>query len=515
MPSSTQINTVASGTGPEDALKLEQERLQRLSENPPQEIFVVSDFHLGLGRDPVTGRFSRTELFLADEAFSRFLDYCEPNEQKLLVINGDTFDFVRICNCPYRQEEFEEWRNLLAQSGLEKTSADLHFAITRKERVYGLQTDDFKSVWKLLKMAAGHGEFFRALAQWLNCGASLLLTKGNHDLELYWPLVRKAFLVLLQRYGAIPETLDRVFYCDNSILIGNVYLEHGHEYDSQQKIVGEATLPNAPSQLNLPVGIFVNRYLINRIEKLEPFLGAIRPNERILWLVLRRHPLSAITGLFSSLRFLRRALETSRAHNVFWYFIYSISVLLPFVTAILMAVSFFYFRAGNHFSVAKLFSLFGAGTLAPYLVAALKEAWNRFTQLWDLAPRLGEFLSKKLGRTRQPSPAGEDDMSRGVYKTIQTLKFPDASKLYAVMGHTHDQDIQRLPDLDGATTLYLNTGAWIPVWPDDRPDLDGQVLFPFVHFRRITPQEYCHEYLEWRDDRGEPAESYILEPPVD
>jgi len=105
-------------------------------------------------------------------------------------------------------------------------------------------------------------------------------------------------------------------------------------------------------------------------------------------------------------------------------------------------------------------------------------------------------------------------MSQGVYASMEKLKLPAFSRMYAVMGHTHDQDVQRLPNLNGATTLYLNTGTWIPIWPDDRPDLAGQVLFPFVHFRRETSQEYRHEYAEWRDDRGEPAESYILEPPM-
>src|SRR4029077_6877712 len=120
MPSSTQINTVASGAGPEDALKLEQERLQRLSENPPQEIFVVSDLHLCRGRNPETGRFSRTENFLSDQAFSRFLDYAGPGPGKLLFINGYAFDFVRICHHPRKEEEFEEWIAFLKQLGVEK-----------------------------------------------------------------------------------------------------------------------------------------------------------------------------------------------------------------------------------------------------------------------------------------------------------------------------------------------------------------------------------------------------------
>jgi hypothetical protein len=141
-------------------------------------------------------------------------------------------------------------------------------------------------------------------------------------------------------------------------------------------------------------------------------------------------------------------------------------------------------------------AVFGAlGLLAPYLAAAFRE------------------FAKWLVRKRRRKLVGEDDMARGVYTAMQKQKFPVAGRIYAVMGHTHDQDVQSLPPLNGAQALYLNTGTWIPVWPDNRPDLEGQVLFPFVHFRRVAPQEYFHEYLEWRDDRGAPAESYILAPP--
>src|SRR3954449_8712586 len=91
----------ANGTSPIDALGAENERLRPLSDNPPEQIFIVSDFHLGRGRNPRTGRISRTENFLSDQAFYRFLDYAKPGPEKLLLLNGDTFDFVRICHCPH------------------------------------------------------------------------------------------------------------------------------------------------------------------------------------------------------------------------------------------------------------------------------------------------------------------------------------------------------------------------------------------------------------------------------
>jgi UDP-2,3-diacylglucosamine pyrophosphatase LpxH len=496
MPARTTINSAAESANPTDAIQAENARLQALAENPPLEIVTVSDLHLGRGRDAATGRFSRTENFLADEAFRRLLNYITPSAQKLLFLNGDTFDFTRIFECPRSAADFAEWSRFLRQLDVVKDPAELQKSISRTERRFGLGTEDYKCAWKLLQIASGHREFFQALARWINGGGLLVVSKGNHDLELYWPLTRKAFCVLLQGAGAQADALStRMFYCDDSVRFGNVYFEHGHKYDPQQRIVGGPVLADTPSELSLPLGIFVNRYLINPLEKLEPFLGSIRPTERILWLLLRRYPVAAIAVLFRSLRFIRRAFQTSRVRDFFWYAVYIGSIALPPVT-ILLIVGLILFAHGTQLfsDHPRLSTIMGIlGLLAPYLASAFRE------------------FVRWLGRKRQPQ-IGEDDMAKGVYKTIHDVAFPQATRIYAVMGHTHDQDVQSLPDIKGANVLYLNTGTWIPVWPDDRPDLNGHILFPFIHFRRDQTGEYRHQYHEWRDDRGAPAESYILAP---
>jgi len=500
MPDATNIHSGAGSSSPSEAIQAENARLQALIDHPPQEILTLSDFHLGCGRNPSTGRFSRTENFLSDQAFSRLLTYSKAGAEKLLFINGDTFDFARIFRCPSLQEDFQEWSAFLQQLGVMKDAAELQKTVSRREKRFGLETDDYKSAWKLLQIANGHREFFVALANWINAGGLLLLSKGNHDLELYWPLVRKAFGVLMQREGAREDAVrTQVFYCDDSLRIGNIYFEHGHRYDPEQRIEGGPVMATNPDKLSLPLGIFVNRYLINQLEKLEPFLGSVRPTERILWMLLRRHPIAAMAILFRSLRFIRRAFQTSRIRDFFWYAVYIGSIAVPLVTALaIVIVGIFVFAHGPGQFLVKhqrlLTVLSVLGMFAPYLAAAFRE------------------LVRRLQRKREPQ-VGEDGMAAGVYKTIHDLKFPPARQIYAVMGHTHDQDVQRLPDINGVKVLYLNTGTWIPVWPDDRPDLNGQVLFPFVSFRRGQDGEYHHQYLEWRDDRGGPAKSYILEPP--
>jgi UDP-2,3-diacylglucosamine pyrophosphatase LpxH len=482
-----------------DALRAEDERLENLAARPPEEILVVSDFHLCRGRNPVTGRFSRTENFLSDQAFSRFLDYAQPAESKLLLMNGDTFDFVRICHYPIQKTEFEDWSEFLQVLGVTKTAGELKRSISGTEKKFGLKTDDYKSVWKLLEIYKGHPQFFRALTNWISRGGTLLLSKGNHDLELYWPLVRRALRELLRRAGATADRVEAaVLYCDDWYSVANVYFEHGHKYDPQQRIEDSANpvMPDKPSQLKLPLGIFVNRYLINQLEKLEPFLAAVRPTERILWTLLRGHPLSAVAMLYRSLRFIRKAFQTSRVRDFFWYAVYFGSVALPLLT-VLALVGVFVFAKTVFVSHPLVSPILGIlGVFAPYLAAAFREVARRLTR-----------------KRPQRGQVGEDAMARGVYAVLLQLRFPPARRIYAVMGHTHDQDVQRLPDIGDAKVLYLNTGTWTPIWPADRPDLEGQILFPFLRFRKAGPQEYEHEYLEWRDDRGGPAESYILEPP--
>jgi UDP-2,3-diacylglucosamine pyrophosphatase LpxH len=481
------------------SVEQENVRLKLLTErDPPQEILVVSDLHLGRGREPDTRRFACNENFVSDQAFGRWLRAMQPGENKLLILNGDTFDFIRICNCPESPAEFGAWSSLLAKLGVVKSHPQLQSAISVKEKRYGLQTDDYKSVWKLLQIAEGHREFFRALAYWVEHGGSLMMVKGNHDLDLYWPLVRGAFCVFLENEGASNQaTRQRVYYCDSSVCIRNIYFEHGNVYDPQQQIVGGPTLPQDPSQLNLPLASFVARYLINQLEKLEPFIGSIRPTERIPWMLLRSHPVAGIAVLGRSFTFLGRALHLPNKHNAFWYAVFIGTVGLPFVTVAIVALLLLdsnlrQWMVSDHPKLSLVLGL--VGLFAPYIAAAIRESL-----VWM--------------KNRKRLPIGEDELAQSVYQTIRTMPFPAAAKkIYAVMGHTHDQDIQSLPDIGGAKVLYLNTGSWIPVWPEDRPDLAGQTLYPFVRFEKDANGEYDHCYFEWRDDRDQPAEVYIMAP---
>ena len=187
-----------------------------------EDVFIVSDLHIASGRNTM-GVYKGTENFFADEAFSRFLVYAHETKktsQAILVINGDVFDFLRTTEYPVKSKkvkmsmhidhflkfrrsvkpdavnsnaieyEYNEWSNELKKCGITKTTDQLKSSISKNEKEYGLQTDDYKTIYKLIRIRQGHPVFFTALAQWIDKGNKIIIVKGNHDLELYWPAVR-------------------------------------------------------------------------------------------------------------------------------------------------------------------------------------------------------------------------------------------------------------------------------------------------------------------------------------
>ena len=110
-----------------------------------------------------------------------------------LIINGDFIDFLRITDYPDSPRDFNEWLQAIQLVDITNyanaESLNASIAVEQKEG-YGLKTNDFKSVWKLHVSTDGHVKIIEALADWLADGHKLIITKGNHDLEWFWPAVR-------------------------------------------------------------------------------------------------------------------------------------------------------------------------------------------------------------------------------------------------------------------------------------------------------------------------------------
>lgn len=549
----------------------DEKHLSDLAKNPPETILVVSDFHLGMGSDLTTGLVTQRENFFRDRTFARFLAFHKPKPQRsvLLVLNGDSYDFLRIPSVPQTCEELNYWSHTLARLRCHKSPDDLKKAISRREKKFGLRTDDYKSAWKFLRIAQGHPTFFKALAEWVEWGGWVLFVKGNHDLELHWPLVRLAIRDVIHCQGASPEkATERISFCDNSVQMANIYIEHGHRYETLTRVVGPPILPKKETQLNLPLGSFGNRYLVNPIEELEPFIDNIKPIQELLWTLLRRHPLKMLGILYRSWWFFSRIVQHCFRLGPVEGF-QSVWDLLPYLGSLL--VSFFVvvsFTVGwiwqSHWHPAL--SVLGlVGLIAPcVLVRKFRQKWPQFFQAlhrfvgfllylgalgvtvwvgWRIAPQVWGYLKNVsyririlgflglvapylVGVLRDIFPrdlwprrfpqVGEDHFAEGAHAALECHdQHSKAQVLYSVMGHTHVQDVQSLPPIGASRVLYLNSGTWTPLWQKDRPDQIGHIFHPFIRFTKDgsdASDEYKHTYLEWNDDRNAPAESLILDP---
>lgn len=457
----------------------------------PRTMLIVSDLHLGQGRDRRTSRFNPRENFLTAEDFQRLLEYHAPapDEQSLLVLNGDTFDFLRIVTTPRSLEDFRAWKDALQLLGISKTDQDL--AVPKHERTYGLRTQDYKCIWKLLCIEQGHPAFFGALRFWVREGGSLVIVKGNHDLELHWPLVHRHLRLIIG--GDDSGAAQRIHFCDTGYRIANVYVEHGHRFERTTAVRGPAVLPNG-TEINYPPGSMVNRYLVNRLEGMEPFLDNIKPLSMLLRTLARKHPIELLRVAHHCAPILARALRRFWLRETFALAAFFAAFLLPIITG------------------ATIIAYLLVPPFAHWIGTALPATARKIMSVGGLlAPYIGGIIHDLI-RKRKP-PAGEDDYAAGIYEVLQTIA-PAARyrRYYGVIGHTHVADIQYLPPIGNAEAWYLNTGTWIPNWREDRPDLMGHIIRSFVNFS-FENGEYHHQSLEWTLQAEPEAPSVILEPP--
>lgn len=449
-----------------------------------RDIFVVSDLHLASGLQ-ADGNYNGTENFFADESLGRFLDSLRQKangKKMILVINGDFIDFLRIRNIPVSDEDFEEWSLLLANMGIDKSVEELRASIVKKERIYGLKTHDYKSVWKLHHSAKGHPVVFKKLASWLEEGHWLVITKGNHDLEWYWQAVRNCLRYLLAKNIAlnssknVAEILEgvvtpQVYFADNQLLIDKkILVEHGHRYQKVTAVQGPPLLENKV-ELNLPFGSFFNRYLLNRLEIAYPYLDNIRPSENILPVLLReRFPL-AVQVLFKYIPFMLLIIPKKLYWEMFKrLFSFILIIIIPIV------ITIYAIWKGIHINLQ--------GGQEPFWIKELLNLLKNSAYLF-LSYIFGRLLVMvKLSGPESLSGNAEDIFKE--YPEVQIVTF----------GHTHDPEQTKQKE-----QLYFNTGTWIPVYEISAADVRLDKTYTYLHIShddegKIIPQDL----MRWNDD---------------
>ena len=495
-----------------------------------RDVYVISDLHLatGVGDD---GRYLGSENFFYDASLHRFLLYArEKSGAATLIINGDFVDFLRVSCVPgirhrlTRRErfaknarlsrrrnrikklsgkglhtfmtEFEAWSAILREVGIEKTPAELVSSIIDKEEVYGLKTNDYKSVFRLHAVVEGHPEFFDAIAEWLQGGGRLVIVKGNHDLEWYWLAVRNCLRLCLAkrvarmrrargqatgekkedcgdvRSALMEIVLPHITFIDHAALIDkDFYIEHGHPYDPLTRVIGANTV-NDGQELNIPLGSFFNRYLINFLELQYPYLAKVRPTQNILPLMLKNRFLTGLRLLAGHL-------------------------IVIFRTAPRQYISYIF---GQNL-IWRALAMFAIVIGGPALLI-----WRQSTINEPAIIRIVEWVA----------------MLVAAYAAIQCLTYaqlsePDSLAAFArrqferhpnyrliTYGHTHNPDQFRRGE-----QWFYNTGTWIPIVETSAINVRTERTFTFLHIESRDGRLHPGVLMRW-DDQARRADTLVV-----
>jgi UDP-2,3-diacylglucosamine pyrophosphatase LpxH len=467
---------------------------------PKEDILIVSDLHIGAGRT-ADGSYSGTENFFADDSFARMLAHVQKERVEkrghasVLVINGDFVDFLRIVSVPETDADYLEWETILVSIGIaDKHVEELKAAVSDKERDIGLKTHDFKSVWKLHTAATGHPALFAGLATWVQHGHSLIVVKGNHDLEWYWPAVRNFLRLTLagHLHAGNPATplhehlsaiVPRIRFVDDACIIdGQVYVEHGHRYDRFAAVLGSPTWGSSGCELNIPFGSFFNRYLINKLELIYPFLDNVRPRQNILHMLMRERFFLGLKVLFQYVPFTIEMIPKRYAH----YLLkplggYALALGLPLLVTIILW--------GD-----RLLPLFFPGNGQANGVSSLGDVILRYAGgvLNDTAVLfLGYLLARFVSYVQLSEP---EDLLAPARATMNAQ--PECRLI--TMGHTHNPEQKQ----EGGR-WYINSGSWIPVIEASSATLREDKTYALIYLERGSKGDLIvHPLQRWNDDAG-------------
>ncbi len=500
-----------------------------ITAGPPNDIYVVSDLHLGEGITESTGRYSRLETFFYDDEFARFVARIGEASQArdvaaTLILNGDIFDFLAVVRVPDSE-----------------TAHALEVPMSRSERKFGLGGTESQAAWKLGVILAGHPTFLRALARHLLARPEnrLVLIRGNHDAELFFPRVQEVFLAALRDAAqAVAPDPAAVVGLDAQVEIrqwfhfepGRVYVEHGNQYEASNafRYVLNPVVPNeyhASRQvmLDYPMGSIFVRYLYNKMKLLDPFatlfvtieqyfritvhhnlvdllrtgslhfpffLRAIR-DARLFELQgmapvraeheRRMEELGAETGLADKLpaleRLMSRPIGTTKYRLLTEMLRPVLRTATTYVVIALLSVLgwFLMFSVIQHKPWIAEGVFAKASVLAILAVVSVVGLFLLFT-----------FMNRALHNTPDPNIARCADRAEHI---AALLDVPNVT-----MGHTHTADLR---PLRGGPARYANSGTWIP-----HPGPWDIVKVRARQFTFVRLQGTQMDLLRWNDVHG-------------
>ncbi|MCA9898330.1 MAG: hypothetical protein H6654_17115 [Ardenticatenaceae bacterium] len=523
----------------------------------------VSDFHLSEGQNPANGLIQRNEDFFQDVPFAQFIAHHVQLSRRetavefhnipwKLVINGDIFDFLQVVTKP------AEGKELLEAKGVRS-----YKELSANEREYGLGTSERETVWKLKRIANGHLVFFQALAWFLaHEGNELVLMKGNHDIELYWPEVQTEFRrVLSKMYVSwretavrgndlsplpmlpnMPDTLNletlakAVSFPANYLYEpGLFFVEHGCQYDPANHFTNfnDPRLPQAPKFIELPSGSFFVRYFFNKVEQIHPFADNIKPIMKYLNWVLKHSPSAMVRVLIDLLpRFVLAWLKMKwkQLKSWWWHARNQEAASAPgaSTTSAQFENTLLEIQANIRRKMKRASRLSSVGTVSSLLFKGL--AWLLiligirsfiendfigmviFVILGGLSGFVGNILIRMLDKLLE-SPFlrwAAQDVAKAINEDKSLANVP-----YYIYGHDHAAVTHAIKRENSSKQpqWYVNTGAWIPVFKEEERLLREDVQLTFLRLvpGRAAFPEAPPELLQWSAEGNTPMPVRLFE----
>ena len=514
----------------------------------------VSDLHLSEGVDPKTGKTHRNEDFFHDEGFAQFLNhYVQMSRDETLsatyqipwklVINGDIFDFLQVVSMPPVNDE-QVVMEVMNAAG---TAVSKTKKVTANKAKYGLGTSEPEIVWKLQKISKGHPEFFQALGWFVACGNRIVMMKGNHDVELFWPAVQTCMQHILAEsyaewrtqalagdswpltlFDELPEllsveqvaaavTFPPTYYFEEGIF----YAEHGCQYDPSNWFpnFADPRLPGDKEYLELPFGSLFVRYFFNGIEAVHPFADNIKPMSRYAFWLLQNAPGSTfqflttlVPGYLKAMWQVSKKTRNSTDENrqnpdsAFDNKLFSIQhsvresmvkggkkttlrMILAIIVqlgSIVLSLNGFRLLVVDNFlwMTINFVAAFFVQIFSSYLFQSMNNLFG-LPFLYDAARQVCQVLN-----SHQPD----------TYSAVP----------YLIYGHDHESKVERMLLESGAPApdfaqWYINTGTWGPIFSEnDRLLRDDEQLTYFVILSKELDPNKKPQLLHWSLEGSRP-----------
>lgn len=462
---------------------------------PAYDLLVLSDVHLGSdlvhhvrpGAPPRGEASARRDRELV-ALLAWYAERRQGGRPWRLVIAGDLIDFTGM--------------------SVPIVPSEVRTSPTEEERRHGLGSAVDHTLAKLRLVAAHHAEVFQALARFCAAGNSLVVVRGNHDVDLHWEPVQQAFRDVLSSHE--PGTGERLefaewFYYEE----GAVFVEHGHQYDAycSHDHVLRPLSPSDPRRSYQSFSDVLVRYVVRPTQgmsegghdvasALDYLRFGLRLGVRGVFDLGRRFTLAvvALVALWrehAGAAAARLAAEHERA-------------LARFAEARRLSPrALRAFASLQHPPVARSLVHLLAGVMIDRVALVALGLLAFAAALVALrAPSVGVAALALLAllvppawlwrRARGPIDASEALRERGL--RVGAI-FPAA---FVVMGHTHLPEVRRSPS--GAGT-YVNLGAWA----DDEPAGDQAVSKQASRTHlvvRLGDGEPSAELLRWSSPEG-------------